>query len=105
MTPVRWRQVKEICGAVLDYAPEQRKAVLAQSCAGDEELRREVEGPFEGGKPMVRATLRFRTRGCFSGVCRYLYQMFSIGSVYSSKSRLSSPRVACFTMLRNTRVF
>jgi hypothetical protein len=47
MTPQRWRQVKEICGAVLDHAPEKRDALLAQLCSGDAELKREVEGLLE----------------------------------------------------------
>jgi hypothetical protein len=44
MTPQRRRQVKEICGAVLDHAPEKRDALLAQLCSDDAELKREVEG-------------------------------------------------------------
>jgi serine/threonine protein kinase len=43
MSPERWRQVKDICGALLDHAPDQRDAVLAQLCAGDDELKREVK--------------------------------------------------------------
>jgi hypothetical protein len=47
MTPERWRQVKEICGAVLDHPPEQRDAVLAHICANDNELKREVEAMLD----------------------------------------------------------
>jgi serine/threonine protein kinase/tetratricopeptide (TPR) repeat protein len=47
MTPERWRQVKEICGAVLDHASEQRDGLLAQLCEGDAELMREVEDMLE----------------------------------------------------------
>ena len=47
MTPERWRQVKDICGTVLEHTPEERDALLAELCSGDDELRREVEGLLE----------------------------------------------------------
>lgn len=43
MTPERWRKVDEIFQAALELNPEEREAFLDKSCAGDEELRREVE--------------------------------------------------------------
>ncbi len=43
MTPERWQQVEELLQAALDRAPGERTAFLAASCAGDDELRREVE--------------------------------------------------------------
>jgi serine/threonine protein kinase len=43
MTPVRWRQVKEIFQAALERAPDERAAFLANACGGDEALRKEVE--------------------------------------------------------------
>ena len=43
MTPERWRKVKEICFAVLDREPDERSAALRELCAGDDELRRDVE--------------------------------------------------------------
>jgi serine/threonine protein kinase/Tol biopolymer transport system component len=47
MSPERWRQLKEICGAVLDHTPEQRAAVVAQLCANDNELKRDVEAMLD----------------------------------------------------------
>ena len=39
----RWRQVETLYHAALEREPGARDAFLAQACAGDEELRREVE--------------------------------------------------------------
>jgi eukaryotic-like serine/threonine-protein kinase len=39
----RWRQVESLYHAALEHEPGARDAYLAQACAGDEELRREVE--------------------------------------------------------------
>ncbi|MFN7997443.1 MAG: protein kinase [Bryobacteraceae bacterium] len=43
MTPERWAQVKDLFDAALASAPEDRAPLLARRCAGDEELREEVE--------------------------------------------------------------
>ena len=43
MTPDRWQQVEKLCQAALELEESQRKTFLDQACAGDEELRREVE--------------------------------------------------------------
>ncbi len=43
MTPERWRQIDELLDLVLDRAPRERSALLDQHCAGDAELRHEVE--------------------------------------------------------------
>lgn len=43
MTPERYQQIAEIYHSALELAPTQRVAFLAQACAGDEELLREVE--------------------------------------------------------------
>jgi len=39
----RWRHVENLCHEALARAPEDRGAFLAKACAGDDELRREVE--------------------------------------------------------------
>jgi serine/threonine protein kinase/dipeptidyl aminopeptidase/acylaminoacyl peptidase len=39
----RWRQVQSLYHSVLERAPSERSAFLAQACEGNEELRREVE--------------------------------------------------------------
>ena len=44
MTPERWQQIDRILQAALELAPEYRSAFLDKACAGDESLRREVEG-------------------------------------------------------------
>jgi serine/threonine-protein kinase len=43
MTPERYEQIAEIYHSAVELGPEQRVAFLAQACAGDEELLREVE--------------------------------------------------------------
>lgn len=43
MNPEQWRKVRELLGAVIDKAPAQRAALLDEWCAGDPELRAEVE--------------------------------------------------------------
>jgi eukaryotic-like serine/threonine-protein kinase len=43
MTPERHQQIGQIFHAALELEPGQRAAFLAQACAGDEALRREVE--------------------------------------------------------------
>jgi sirohydrochlorin ferrochelatase len=39
----RWQQVETLYHAALEHEPSARDAFLAQACAGDEDLRREVE--------------------------------------------------------------
>jgi serine/threonine protein kinase/Tol biopolymer transport system component len=49
MTPERWRRIEPILEQALDYSvPEHRAAFLSKACAGDEELRREIEAIIAG---------------------------------------------------------
>ena len=43
MKPERWKQVDELLEAALDCPVNERASFLDRACAGDEELRREVE--------------------------------------------------------------
>lgn len=43
MSPERWRRIKETFDAALTVPPAERSACLARVCAGDAELRAEVE--------------------------------------------------------------
>jgi eukaryotic-like serine/threonine-protein kinase len=43
MTPERWRRVEQLYHAALTRDADHRAAFLAEACAGDEALRREVE--------------------------------------------------------------
>src|SRR6185436_7027790 len=43
MTPERWRKVEEIFQAALDLSPEERVHYVSQVCAGDSQLKRDVE--------------------------------------------------------------
>src|SRR5688572_10884383 len=43
MTSERWLQIEELYHAVLERAADQRATFLADACAGDHELQRNVE--------------------------------------------------------------
>src|SRR5258708_15360270 len=43
MKPERWGRIESIFHKVLEAEESRRAAVLEESCAGDEDLRREVE--------------------------------------------------------------
>ncbi len=43
MNPERWRQIEQIYNSVLERRPEDRETFLCEACAGDENLRKEVE--------------------------------------------------------------
>jgi len=43
MKSERWKQVEQLYHAALERAPDERAAFLADACAGDPDLRREVE--------------------------------------------------------------
>jgi serine/threonine protein kinase len=43
MNAERWRQLDQLLDAVLERAPAERAALLAEACAGDEALRRQIE--------------------------------------------------------------
>src|ERR1700741_4612619 len=43
MTPERWHQVDAIFQAAIELEPAKREAFLEKSCAGDEQLREEVD--------------------------------------------------------------
>src|SRR5262245_7994685 len=43
MNPERWQQVDKLFGAMMEREADQRASFLKEACAGDEELRKEVE--------------------------------------------------------------
>jgi eukaryotic-like serine/threonine-protein kinase len=43
VSPERWQQIERLYDAVIQHQPGERAALLEQWCAGDDELRREVE--------------------------------------------------------------
>src|SRR5688572_18746710 len=47
MTPERWTRLTELFDAALDRRPAERAEFLARSCAGDHDLRQEVERLIE----------------------------------------------------------
>ena len=51
MTPERLQQARRIYERAMGLTPASRPAYVTDACAGDEELRREVEALFETGDP------------------------------------------------------
>lgn len=47
MTPERWAQIEELFAATVDLPAPEREALLARECAGDPELRRELDSLLE----------------------------------------------------------
>ena len=43
MKPERWQSIERLYHSALEHVPERRSAFIDEACAGDEELRREVE--------------------------------------------------------------
>ncbi|MBS1790615.1 MAG: protein kinase [Acidobacteria bacterium] len=43
MTSERWQQIEQLYHAATERAPEERAAFVSEACAGNEELRREVQ--------------------------------------------------------------
>jgi serine/threonine-protein kinase len=43
MTPDRWRRIEELYQAALQHPAHGRAAFLAEACAGDEALRRDID--------------------------------------------------------------
>ncbi|MBC7929532.1 MAG: hypothetical protein H7Z38_03095, partial [Rubrivivax sp.] len=43
MTPERWQRIKELFHAAIERAPAERRAFLDEACAGDAQMRTEVE--------------------------------------------------------------
>jgi serine/threonine protein kinase/Tfp pilus assembly protein PilF len=99
MTPERWKQIDQLFEAALEIAAERRSAFLQEKCAGDDELRKEVEtllssehdaGSSIDGSPKLVAASLFAQR--FSGTqFAGRYQILSslgaggMGEVYRAK--------------------
>ena len=44
MTPDRWKQISQIYADARTRRPSEREAFLAEACAGDASLQRDVQG-------------------------------------------------------------
>jgi len=53
MTPERWRQVEALYHGAVEQPPARRPAWLGEACAGDAELRRDVESLLAQRSPAV----------------------------------------------------
>jgi serine/threonine protein kinase/Tol biopolymer transport system component len=54
LTPERWAQIEELFHRAVECAPEERTLLLEDSCAGDPELRREVEALLSAARSADR---------------------------------------------------
>jgi serine/threonine-protein kinase len=99
MNPERWREVSRIYGAVLTRSESDRPGVLADLCANDQELRREVESLLASGagaalldrvavdRPSVMAMTNGITVGSRIGVfeIQSLLGVGGMGEVYRAR--------------------
>ena len=71
MKPERWQRIEQLYHSALGRVPGERAAYLAAECAGDEELRREVESLIsngqEGGAFLERPALEVAAEQYVSG--------------------------------------
>ncbi|HXH51111.1 MAG TPA: protein kinase, partial [Terriglobia bacterium] len=51
MRPERWREIERLCHAALEQDASARAEFLAKACAGDDDLRREVESLLRQAEP------------------------------------------------------
>ena len=51
MSPERWRQIEDLYHAALERTEDQRPEFLRHACAGDRELREEVESLLSSSRP------------------------------------------------------
>jgi serine/threonine-protein kinase len=50
MTPERWQRIEELYHSAREQSPDERTNWLAEACAGDEPLRREIEALLEANE-------------------------------------------------------
>jgi serine/threonine protein kinase len=111
MTPARWQQIEDLYNQALEVEENQRTAFLRQACAGDDDLRQEVEGlladelqvPSFLGKPALQEIARqFAETATSSWVGREIgnYQFVSLagaggmGEVYRARDTKLKREVA-----------
>lgn len=109
MTPDRWQQITSIFQAALDRPPGERAAFVKERCAGDEELRREVQDMLSSHEqasgfieePAMNVAARLTGNGAsLVGKVISHYRVLSLvgsggmGEVYLAEDRKLGRRVA-----------
>ncbi|MET0626423.1 MAG: protein kinase [Pyrinomonadaceae bacterium] len=105
MTPERWKQVEGIFDAAMDLAPEEREAYLARACAGDAELRRQVEMLIRSDEqagafieePAVAGVIGETARGAVAGA--FDAAAFDAG-VYDEAAPFIGRRIGSYRIVR-----
>lgn len=57
MTPERWQQIKDLFSGAITFSGSEREKFVAQTTAGDPELRREVESLLASSTPIDESAL------------------------------------------------
>jgi serine/threonine protein kinase len=115
MTPERWSRVSELFEAALEKDEQVRSAFLAEACAGDGELRAEVEsllgehacaGDFLNGPPSAAAASALREALQDGSVPAEHdpYLGMTLGTRYSIEERLARGGQALIYRARDTVV-
>jgi Tol biopolymer transport system component/predicted Ser/Thr protein kinase len=111
MTPERWQTVKEVLESALERTPEERSVFLERACAGDEELRKEVESliashektgnfidvpPFEAAAQLLAEEKPELTHGHRFGHYKILYLLGAggMGEVYLAQDEKLGRQIA-----------
>ena len=111
MTPERWQQIDQLYQAALDQEPSARTEFLSSACAGEAELRREVESLLkaheQAGSFIAEPALRSAAKSLASDQAKSLigatlahYRIESIlgaggmGEVYLAQDQKLDRRVA-----------
>ena len=94
MAPDRWRQIEQLYHAAFEREKDQRAAYLREACAGDDELRREVESLLAQDtrtdgflKPVNQIAASLSVRRNEGGLTRSLAMGASLGP-YRIESKL-----------------
>jgi len=100
MKPERLQKIDQVFESALEIAPENRARFLDEACAGDPELRREVESllnAHEKAGDFIEDSA--------SDVAAQLLVTHSMGNFFFSQGRTTKPLTDCKKRSISTRIF